>query len=87
MNLVHEHIVPFLGISDDVFPAKICMVIPWMERGNIRHHLKAQQREGKLVGKELISAIDKWVSTALSLRFTTHMFTSWTSSCTRLLWV
>ncbi|KAH8101096.1 kinase-like domain-containing protein [Cristinia sonorae] len=38
-NLKHKHVVPFLGVANDVFHDTICMVIPWMEKGNLRHQL------------------------------------------------
>ncbi|KAH7922197.1 kinase-like protein [Leucogyrophana mollusca] len=34
-NLAHKYVLPFLGITNDVFKPHWCMVLPWMERGNI----------------------------------------------------
>lgn len=32
----HEHVLPFLGISNDVLKDAIRMIIPWMEEGTLR---------------------------------------------------
>ncbi|TCD66394.1 hypothetical protein EIP91_001385 [Steccherinum ochraceum] len=59
-NLVHEHIVPFIGVADDVFPDTICMVIQWQDRGSLRHYL-AQLREGGSLGDDEEFTINTWL--------------------------
>lgn len=60
-KLHHEHVLPFLGVSDDAFELTICMILPWMESGNIRRHMSDLRREGKLVGHDFVKAVDQWV--------------------------
>ena len=61
-NLEHENVLPFLGVTEDVFKDSICMVIPWMEHGSLRHYLDHQRSSGSLVGDQLVFAIENWVS-------------------------
>ncbi|TCD67340.1 hypothetical protein EIP91_000261 [Steccherinum ochraceum] len=35
-NLTHGHVLPFLGISYDVFKGAIRMIVPWMKKGTLR---------------------------------------------------
>ncbi|KAH8101162.1 kinase-like domain-containing protein [Cristinia sonorae] len=32
---IHDHVVPFLGISEDPFDGALCMVSPWMDNGSV----------------------------------------------------
>ncbi|THH31212.1 hypothetical protein EUX98_g2968 [Antrodiella citrinella] len=67
-NLVHDHIVPFLGVSEDVFDGTICMVLPWQESGSLRHYLD-KMRDG-MSDEEFVLAVDKWLyQTALGLEY------------------
>ncbi|KAH8091683.1 kinase-like domain-containing protein [Cristinia sonorae] len=69
-HLVHENIVSFLGVSEDVFPGTVCMVLPWMDRGSLRHYIDDQKTAGRLNDKQLLAAIDKWLhQTALGLEY------------------
>lgn len=61
-NLIHDHILPFLGVSEDVFPGSVCMVIPWMEKGNLRHYIAGQLSAGALTGTAFEEAIVQWAS-------------------------
>ncbi|KAH8083311.1 kinase-like domain-containing protein [Cristinia sonorae] len=47
-DLAHPHILPFLGVSEGVFKHSICMVLPWMEHGNILNHMDNLKESGKL---------------------------------------
>ncbi|KAJ7147345.1 kinase-like domain-containing protein [Mycena filopes] len=38
-DLQHPHILPFMGIDRDSFPASLCLVSPWMEHGTIMNYL------------------------------------------------
>ncbi|KAH8091675.1 kinase-like domain-containing protein [Cristinia sonorae] len=53
-HLVHENIVSFIGVSEDVFSGTVCMVIPWMDRGSLRHYIDDQKSAGRLHGKHLL---------------------------------
>ncbi|KAF7340968.1 Kinase-like protein [Mycena sanguinolenta] len=39
-DLCHPHILPFLGIEENIFPSQLCMVSPWMEHGTVLSYLK-----------------------------------------------
>ena len=67
-TLAHRHVLPFLGVAEDVFknPA-ICMVLPWMTNGSIRHHVDRLRRNEQLVDEEFAECIDEWVCYQLSL--------------------
>lgn len=60
MGLDHEHILPFLGIADDVFPGTVCMVVNWMENGSLRQYLKTQLQAGKLPDDSFEQTLVKW---------------------------
>ncbi|THH32082.1 hypothetical protein EUX98_g2114 [Antrodiella citrinella] len=68
-NLVHDHVVPFIGVAEDVFENTICMVLPWQEAGSLRHYLDKLFKEGKLSDEELSAAIDKWLYQTLGLEY------------------
>lgn len=62
-HLCHRHVLPFLGVSDDVFTQRtICMVLPWMSRGNILQFIDDLQRRGQLSGKLYVESVEEWVS-------------------------
>lgn len=58
---MHDHVLPFLGVSHEVFPDTICMVIPWMGNGSVLQHIIAERASGALVGDALVTAINTWV--------------------------
>ncbi|KAJ7778423.1 kinase-like domain-containing protein, partial [Mycena metata] len=39
-DLLHPHILPFLGIDLDNFPAHLCLVSPWMENGTVLNYFE-----------------------------------------------
>ncbi|TCD69532.1 hypothetical protein EIP91_007155 [Steccherinum ochraceum] len=47
-GLKHPHIVSFTGVSEDVFPLSLCMVMPWMKNGSIRDYMDVIERQGML---------------------------------------
>ena len=61
-NLIHDSIVSFHGVSEDVFEGTICMVIAWMDNGALASYIVAQRKEGQLRGEDYIKAVDVWVS-------------------------
>ena len=34
-DLIHPHVLPFLGLDIEAFPGFICMVSPWMQYGTV----------------------------------------------------
>ncbi|TCD67324.1 hypothetical protein EIP91_000245 [Steccherinum ochraceum] len=60
-NLVHEHIVPFIGVSEDVFPGTVCMVLPWMENGSLRSYIVTSREKGELAGAAYLAAVETWL--------------------------
>ena len=41
-GLSHDHVMFFLGVSEDALPNKVCMVLPWMENGSVMKYLEAK---------------------------------------------
>ncbi|KAJ7805838.1 hypothetical protein B0H14DRAFT_2610991 [Mycena olivaceomarginata] len=39
-QLRHPNILPFLGISDELFAPSLCMISPWMENGSLIRFLE-----------------------------------------------
>ncbi|TCD66172.1 hypothetical protein EIP91_001726 [Steccherinum ochraceum] len=60
-NLVHEHIVPFIGVAEDIFPGTICMVIAWMDNGSLRSYMEGLWRKGELVEAKYVEATERWL--------------------------
>ncbi|KAK0209773.1 kinase-like domain-containing protein [Armillaria fumosa] len=44
-NLYHPSILPFLGVSRDLFAPSFCLISPWMEYGNIMACLKERPQQ------------------------------------------
>jgi len=66
-NLILDHVVPLLGVSEDVFGGTICMVLPWMERGSLLHYIDEEKRKGNLSGdSELVPTIDNCIKQHLA---------------------
>ena len=69
-GLSHPHIVPFLGISTDIFflratentPARIGLVIPWLEKGSVRQYLHMQRTKGSLSEAQMPELFNRWES-------------------------
>jgi len=61
MNLDHEYVLPFYGVSEDAFALSICMVLPWMNSGNIRHHMGVLRQTQGFGGQELVHSVNKWL--------------------------
>ena len=70
-GLDHPHVLEFLGVDDNVFRHHLCMVLPWMELGNIRNaatHLRemASQTEMNrqiLIWVCVVSNLLYWIAT------------------------
>ncbi|KAH8105369.1 kinase-like domain-containing protein [Cristinia sonorae] len=69
-DLAHPHILPFLGVSEGVFQYSLCMVLPWMENGNILNHMDNLKKNGKLMDRNHGAVINQWCyETALGLAY------------------
>lgn len=69
-NLHHNHVLPFFGVTGDVFPHTLCMVLPWMEKGNIRHYMTTLKTQGSLQGHASVEIINRWVGVLCSMALT-----------------
>ncbi|TCD61462.1 hypothetical protein EIP91_008397 [Steccherinum ochraceum] len=58
-NLRHEHVLSFLGVADTLFSRSLCMVLPWMKHGHVRHAL--DDLRPTLTSSELAAQIHKWI--------------------------
>jgi len=47
-HLTHPHILPFLGVTHDVFTPRLSLVSPWMPNGNILNYIEKHARADKL---------------------------------------
>lgn len=62
-GLHHEHVLELRGIAEDAIDGgQLCMVIPWMENGNLREYLRNIQAKKVLSSDELVIHVDLWVS-------------------------
>lgn len=63
-SLLHDHIVPFLGITENVLSGSFCMVLPWYERGTLRDYIGQVGRENldTQLEEALRSSLTVWVS-------------------------
>ncbi|TCD64855.1 hypothetical protein EIP91_003559 [Steccherinum ochraceum] len=69
-NLIHEHIVPFLGVTEEVFHRMFCMVIPWMDHGSLRRYAKSMMEGGQHSDRELAIMVNNWLyQSALGLEY------------------
>jgi len=58
-SLSHEHVLPILGVDDQMFNGELCMVMPWMEHGNIRNVIDDMQERG--TPEEQLPRIHEWM--------------------------
>ncbi|PBK62810.1 kinase-like protein [Armillaria solidipes] len=57
-NLKHPNVLPFLGVSTELFVPSFCLISPWMENGNIMSFLAANPGHDRLVSiKEVASGM------------------------------
>ncbi|TCD69152.1 hypothetical protein EIP91_008629 [Steccherinum ochraceum] len=69
-NLNHPHVLPLLGVAEDVFHNAVCIILPWATHGRIRNYIWGLYQEGKLVGGRLINSIVKGLTQiALGLEY------------------
>ncbi|THH29182.1 hypothetical protein EUX98_g5006 [Antrodiella citrinella] len=60
-TLSHPHILPLLGISEDVFEYTPCTVLPWMENGHIVRHIQTLKERGDLSGNAYSIRVGEWL--------------------------
>ncbi len=48
-NLKHPNVLPFLGVSTELFVPSFCLISPWMENGNIMSFLAVNPGHDRLV--------------------------------------
>ena len=61
-GLLHDHVVPFLGVSEDAFGRSPCMVLPWYERGSLRDHLPRMHMKNEWSDDGASATLSRWVS-------------------------
>ncbi|KAK0222967.1 kinase-like domain-containing protein, partial [Armillaria nabsnona] len=50
-NLKHPNVLPFLGVSTELFAPSFCLISPWMENGNIMSFLATNPGHDRLVSE------------------------------------
>ncbi|TCD64692.1 hypothetical protein EIP91_003766 [Steccherinum ochraceum] len=60
-KLNHKHVLPLLGICQEVFPRSVCMVLPKMENGNIRRRLASKDPEKMLTVANYERYVNRWL--------------------------
>ncbi|KAK0231907.1 kinase-like domain-containing protein [Armillaria nabsnona] len=48
-QLRHPNILPFLGVNEDLFAPRYCLISPWMVNGNIMSYLEAHPDHDRLM--------------------------------------
>ncbi|THH30906.1 hypothetical protein EUX98_g3293 [Antrodiella citrinella] len=59
-RLRHTHILPLLGVSEHA-EEKICMVLPWEDRGNVKDRIIKLRENAEMDDSLLVSHIHKWL--------------------------
>lgn len=47
-QLRHPNVLPFLGVSEDLFTPRYCLISPWMVNGNIMSYFEAHPDHDRL---------------------------------------
>lgn len=84
-RLHHDHVLPCFGVSDDAFQHSLCMVMPWIDKGNIRQYITFLANEGQLSGPDFVRTVNTWVSAHLAKRRAAANSICSGYSCTRSL--
>lgn len=64
-QLRHPNISPFLGIDNESFPSRVCLVSPWVKNGNIYHYYVREPKERSY--HERVRLFEQWVSTLMAV--------------------
>ncbi|KAH8091023.1 kinase-like domain-containing protein [Cristinia sonorae] len=59
-NLTHDHVLPFLGVSSDIFRDRLCIVLPLMKNGDLRHYTNTLTQSGELNYENFIQSTHSW---------------------------
>ncbi|PBK85265.1 kinase-like protein, partial [Armillaria gallica] len=59
-QLRHPHILPLLGVNEDLFAPRFCLISPWMRHGNIIEYLQDNPRAAH-ERLELIADAIQWL--------------------------
>ncbi|KAK0471433.1 kinase-like domain-containing protein [Armillaria novae-zelandiae] len=54
-QLRHPNVLPFLGVSEDLFAPRYCLVSPWMGNGNVMSYLQAHPDHDRLTSLNQIA--------------------------------
>ncbi|TCD70706.1 hypothetical protein EIP91_002082 [Steccherinum ochraceum] len=69
-GLLHQHILPFRGVAENIFEGSVCIISPWMSNGRISDHIHRQLSEHMLDGSAYPLAVNKWLhEIALGLEY------------------
>ncbi|THH27686.1 hypothetical protein EUX98_g6507 [Antrodiella citrinella] len=61
-HLSHPHILPFLGIADDIFNESLCMIMPWSEHGNVRDVIHNWKENVNSSIQDLFISVHTWLN-------------------------
>ncbi len=59
-QLHHPNVLPFLGVSEDLFAPSYCLISPWMVNGNIISYLETHPGHDRLTSVRQISCESQW---------------------------
>jgi hypothetical protein len=52
-QLNHPNVLPFFGVSEELFAPSFCLVSPWMDHGNIMKYLEAHPEHDRLTSVQV----------------------------------
>jgi len=65
--LSHDHVLPFLGTDTTLFPNTLCLILPWMDNGNVLDYFSKLQDESR---DGLQTLVHQWIhQVALGLEY------------------
>ena len=62
-KLAHDHVLPFVGVSEEIFQDTMATAVWWMKGGNVQQYILSQREQGKLTGDGFVVAVNQWVCT------------------------
>ena len=60
-NMRSQHVVPVLGVVNHEEYHGFCIVLPWMENGNVRNYRGRLVSQYGLSGRNLVDRVNHWV--------------------------
>ena len=76
----HEHILPLLGVSEELFPGELCLIMPFQVNGNVLSYLKERYE----VEQHLVTTVNTWVRWFLSHLHIALLIPAYSASPNRL---